>query len=170
MIALPSHVLSWETNISPSFFFCVCVCFLGPNLRHTEVPRPGVKAEPQLLAYTTAMARRDLSWVCHLHHSSWQHRILNSVSEARDRTHIPLDTSQVCYPWATAGTPLHPLLTATHLTLKSFISPDVSFSPFSLNRWIIYSLCLEPLFYSSFCSWHGWYFFQEALFALLCLA
>ena len=27
MIALPSHVLSWETNISPSFL-CVCVCVL----------------------------------------------------------------------------------------------------------------------------------------------
>ena len=35
--------------------------------------------------------------VCSLHHSSWQHRTLNALSEARDQTHILMDTSQVCY-------------------------------------------------------------------------
>ena len=40
-----------------------------------------------LSAYTTATATWDLSWVCDLHHSSWQCRILNPLSEARDRTH-----------------------------------------------------------------------------------
>ena len=32
-----------------------------------------------------------------LHHSSWQRRILNPLSEPRDRTHILMDTSQLCY-------------------------------------------------------------------------
>ena len=42
-----------------------------------EVPRLGVESELQLLAYTTAIATRDLSHVCNLHHSSWpQHWIL----------------------------------------------------------------------------------------------
>ena len=69
-----------------------------------EVPRLGVKLELQLPAYTTATTTPDLSYVCDLHHSSQQCRILNPLSEARDWTHILLDTSQVCYCWATMGT------------------------------------------------------------------
>ena len=64
---------------------------------HMEVPRLGVESEPQLLAYTTATATWDLSHVCDLHHTSWQHWILNLLSEARDRTCVFMDTSQICY-------------------------------------------------------------------------
>ena len=56
----------------------VC-CFLGPHLRHMEIPRLGVK-----LAYTTA--RRNPSHNCILHHSSLKHQILSPLSEARDQT------------------------------------------------------------------------------------
>ena len=38
------------------------------------------------------------------HRSSWQCLILNPLSEARDRTHILMDTSQAHYRWATLGT------------------------------------------------------------------
>ena len=62
-------------------------------LQHMEVSRLGVKSELQLLAYTTVTATRDLS----LHHSSWQRRSLNPLSEARDQTHALMDTSGVCY-------------------------------------------------------------------------
>ena len=62
-----------------------------------EVPRLGVKSELQLLAYSTATATPDPSCVCKLHDSSWQHRIPNPLSEARDRTHILMDTSQIRY-------------------------------------------------------------------------
>ena len=51
-----------------------------------EVPRLGVELELQLLAYATATATQDPNHVCDLHHSSQQHRILNPLSEARDRT------------------------------------------------------------------------------------
>ena len=37
-------------------------------------------------AYTTATATRDPSHGCDLHHRSWQHQILNPLSEARGRT------------------------------------------------------------------------------------
>ena len=71
-----------------------------------EVPRVGVESELQLLAYATATATPDPSHVCNLR-SSQQHRILNPLSKASDQTHILIETSQVCYPWATAGTPIH---------------------------------------------------------------
>ena len=58
-----------------------------------EVPRPGAELELQLPA--TAMP--DWSCICDLHHSSWQQRILNLLSKARDQTCILMDTSQVCY-------------------------------------------------------------------------
>ena len=48
------------------------------------------------MACTTAMP--DLSHVCNLHHNSWQHWILDSLSKARDRTHVLMDTSQVLNP------------------------------------------------------------------------
>ena len=69
-----------------------------------EVPRLGVKLELQPLAYTTATAMWDLSYVCDLHHSSQQHQILNPPSEARDGTCILMDTSQVHFRWATTET------------------------------------------------------------------
>ena len=77
-------------------FFCfVLFCFLGPSLWHMEVPRLGVESELQLLAYTTATAIPDPSWICDLHHSSRQCWILNPLSEARDWTLVLMDDSQV---------------------------------------------------------------------------
>ena len=55
--------------------------FLGLHLRHVEVPRLGVESELQLPAYTTATVTQ----------------ILNPLIETRDRTHILMDTSQICY-------------------------------------------------------------------------
>ena len=75
--------------------FFVSFCFSGTHLWHMEVPQLGVESELQLLAYTTATAMQDPSLVCDLHHSSWQCRILNPLIEARDRTCILMDTSQV---------------------------------------------------------------------------
>ena len=62
---------------------------------HLEFPRPGVESELQLPAYATATATQDLSHICDLHHSSWQCQILNPLSQARDRTRILMDPSQV---------------------------------------------------------------------------
>ena len=44
-----------------------------------EVPRQGVEMELQLPAYITATAMLDLSHICDLCHSLWQHQILNPL-------------------------------------------------------------------------------------------
>ena len=67
------------------FFFLV---ILGPHLWHREVPRLGVESELQLQTYATATAMQDPSHVC-----SRQCQIPNLMSEARDQTHILMDTS-----------------------------------------------------------------------------
>ena len=62
-----------------------------------EVPRLGVESELHLPAYATATAMQDLSLVCALYHSSWQHQILNLLREVRDRTRVLMDTSWFRY-------------------------------------------------------------------------
>jgi len=79
-----------------------------------EIPRLGVELQLQLPAYITATATQDLSHVCDLHHSSRQHQILNIPSKARDRTHVLMDTSQICFHWATRGTPFSSFLVCLH--------------------------------------------------------
>ena len=85
-----------------SFFFFSF--FRAATALYIEIPRLGVTSEVQLPAYTTSTSTPDLSCTWDLRCSSWQCRILNPLSEARDRTHILMDTSRVCYHWATVGT------------------------------------------------------------------
>ena len=72
------------------FYFC----FLGPHLQDVEVSRLGAELELQLPAYTTATATQDPTYICV---SSWQHRILDPVSEVRNRTRILMVTCRVGY-------------------------------------------------------------------------
>ena len=70
-----------------------------------EIPRLGVQLELQLLAYATAIATRDQSLICDLHHSLGHCWILNPLSKDRDQIYILMDISQVHYHLATTGTP-----------------------------------------------------------------
>ena len=89
-----SHLLLWVDLRSLGVCLFVCLffvfvfvfCFLGLHPWHMKVPRLGVELELQLLAYTTATAKPDLSLVYNLHHSSRQCQILNPLSEATDQT------------------------------------------------------------------------------------
>ena len=56
-------------------------------------------------AYTTAAAVPDSSSLCDLH-SLWQHWKSDPLIEARDRTCILMNTSQIRFCCATAGTPV----------------------------------------------------------------
>ena len=101
---VPWHLLfilldSYNGDVGVGKWICTCFCcccfifiyfcFLGPHLRITEVPRLVVEWELQLLAYTIAIAMLEPSHVFNLHHSSWQQRILNPLSEIRDQTLCP---------------------------------------------------------------------------------
>ena len=46
-------------NKEPAFYLFIFFVFLGPHLRHMEVPGLGVQSELQLPAYTAATATRD---------------------------------------------------------------------------------------------------------------
>ena len=63
-----------------------------------EVPRLEVKSELQLPAYTTVTAASDPSQICDLCRSSWERQILSILSEARDPTHLLVETSLVLNP------------------------------------------------------------------------
>ena len=47
------------------------------------------------VTYATATTTLDPSHICDIRRSLWQHWTLNPLSEARDRTRIFMDTSQV---------------------------------------------------------------------------
>ena len=128
--------------------FCLFFLFLGPHLWHMEVPRLGVKLELHLLAYATATAMPDLSGSCEIHHSSRQCQILNPLSEARDRTHILMDTSWVCFHWAIMGTPLFFLCFILNFGVKDLNVVRGSFVLFCIVFWqILYQIKAIP-----FCS------------------
>ena len=96
-------------------------CFnLGPHLQHREVPWLGAELEPQLPVYATATVTQNPSHICDLHHSSWQHWSLNSLSVARDPAHILLGICPVCYSWATMETAI------IHLSGMCILHPCIS--------------------------------------------
>ena len=120
-----------------SFFY-----FLGSRWRHMEVLGLGVELELQLPAYTTA--REDPSRVFDLHHSSWQHQILSPLSEARDRIRILMDTSWVCYHWATTRTPNNAFQTPnTSGRMRNlFLLPSQPFAPCGIFQENVLALLL----------------------------
>ena len=96
--------LKYYVFSSSHFLF---VCFLGLHPRHMEVSRLGVQSELQLLAYATATATLDPSYVCDLHHSSRQCWILNPLSKARDWTCYLMVPRWICFCSVMTGTPSH---------------------------------------------------------------
>ena len=85
----------WATTGTPrntSFFFFF---FFRATPTHMEVPRLGVESSCSCQPTPQPHQFQDLSHVCILYPSSRQRRIHNPLSEARDQTHIFMDTSQV---------------------------------------------------------------------------
>ena len=101
-----------NTHTHTFFFFFY---FSGQHLWHMEVPRLGSN---QSYTTATATATQNPSHICNLHCSSRQCQILNPLSEARDRTHVLMDISQVHYCGAIMGTPENIFLKYSNLKSK----------------------------------------------------
>ena len=71
-----------------------------------KVPRLMAQSEPQLLAYITATptTTADPSYVCNLHHSSQQCRILNPEQGQGSNRNLMVP-SWICFQCATMGSP-----------------------------------------------------------------
>ena len=140
IISIPCFSCSmylWKIAWSADFFFFFF--FLRWYLRHMEVPRLGVSSELHLSAYATATARRDLSHVCDLHHSSWPCWVLNPPSEARDQTHVLWLLVWFSTRWATMGTLIHTLYFPTSLVLH-YLLDNLAAVPLSIKRWSVIPL------------------------------
>ena len=85
----------------------------------------------------------DPSLICEIHHSSWQHWILNPLSGARDQTCILMDTTQVYYLTTEPQWELHIFIFFTFLPLPSYTLHSLSVS-FSLSLLFIISLLSVP--------------------------
>ena len=136
---------------SPVFLFF----FKGLHTWHMEVPTLGVESELQVPAYATATATWDPRHVCDLHHSSWQCRVLNPLSRARDWTRILMNASQICFRWATIGTPQILFLS---MIMASFSQPETRLTlalhlfPPSVNYQYLptfLSYCLRHLIFTT---------------------
>ena len=100
------HILRATELLEEGGFVFWFLSFLGLLPWHMEVPRLGVELELQVPAYARATATWDPSLVCNLHHSSWQYRIVNPLSEGRDRTATSWFLVGFVNHWATMGTPV----------------------------------------------------------------
>ena len=108
-----------------------------------------------LLAYAIAMP--DPSYVYDLHHRSWQHWILNPLSETGNQTHNLMVPGWICFCCATTGTPSLAFRSLSHFEFifvcgvmegSKFVLLHVAvqFSPCQLLKD-----CLFSLIYCLFC-------------------
>ena len=142
------------------FLFFVCLVFSGPHPWHMEVPRLGV----EIGAVATG-----------LHHSHNNARsephmrltpqlltmpILNPLSKATGWTQSLMDTSRVCYHWATMGTP-----SAFVITLR--ITPESFAVAVKLSVRSGSCLCVCICAQGVLCTWNVLFFIYTWLQRLL---
>ena len=81
-----------------NLYIYVFIYCLGLNPQHMEVPGLGVELGLQPQAYTIATAMLGPSHICTLCQGLCQHQILNPLSQTRDETRIPTDSSASVKP------------------------------------------------------------------------
>ena len=91
------------------FFFFFFLSFVFCLLRATPAAYGVSQARGLIAVYIRATAMTDPSCVCELHHSSWQRRTPNPMSEARDGTWNLMVPGWIHFHRATMGTPLFSL-------------------------------------------------------------
>ena len=107
-------------------------------------------------------ATPDSSPICDLHHSSWQHRILNLLRKSRDQTQVLMDTSWVLYHCATRGTTSHHIFVCSAGLCRAawtiVTHTCCCWSASSSYRWVNYSTSqqISPLssILDQVCVWH----------------
>ena len=82
--------------VHKGYLFIYSLFTAAPAAHGSPWARGLLTLQPQ--TYVTTTATPDPSCICDLHCSLWQRQILNPPSEARDPTHILMDTSRVLYP------------------------------------------------------------------------
>ena len=95
-----------ESDIGRSRDFYLFVClFRAPSVAYGSSQARGQnRAAAASLHHSHSNIRFEP--LLQSHHSSCQRWILKPLSEARDQTHILMDTSWVYFHWATVGTPV----------------------------------------------------------------
>ena len=136
---------NWYSR-SPLFFFLFIFFFL--LFRSETMAFGGSQARGWIGATAIGWGMQDLSPICDLHHSSWQHWILNPLSDARDWTCNLTVTSRSRFRCTTTRTPRSPLncLWQAKFYLLRDASPDLN--------WCLWNLDLE-LLRGAKCSPHG---------------
>ena len=145
-------ITSFRENVDNFFLF------LRPHLWHMEVPRPEIKWELLLPAYTTATAMLDPSPICNLRHSLSQHWILNPLSEARDWTCILMDTRHM-HPHVTMDFSTVKLNYLNHRTSNITETGEIHFSIHSqriLQASLRFPLSYQQMIYVVLCQVLDW--------------
>ena len=133
-------------------YVCLYVCiylfiaFQGCTCSTWKFPGQGGQIRATALATATATATQDPSHVCNLHHSLWQHQTPNPLSEARNQTHILMDTSRIRFHCATTGTQC--IFLALEIYLLEALRLDIQFFKkvirlfiLTVSSWLSFSVC-----------------------------
>ena len=107
------YSVSWVMN--SDFFSFFGIFRASPSAYGSSQARGQIRAVVASLGH---------SHICHQHHSSQQHWILNPLREARNWTGVLLDTSRVCYHWATMGTPNPDFKSLVYVLYKWYNTTD----------------------------------------------
>ena len=93
----------WTLTYIYMYIFCCCFCLF----RAVLMAYGGSQARDWIRAVAAGLHHRHSNAGTKLHHSSWQHQILNPLSKARDGTCVLMDASQIRFLWARMGIPLY---------------------------------------------------------------
>ena len=122
-----------RTGVFSFFFFCLFVFYRAPPLAFGGSQARGLIGAI-VAAYTTATATRHPSHVFDLHHSSWQHWILNPLNKARDWTCNLVVPGRIRFLCAMTGTPWASILTSDIIKFK--LSTECNTQVTLVKSWV----------------------------------